>query len=164
MGRRGPPPKPTVLKALEGTYRPDRAVPNEPEPALGAPPCPPHLSGAGKVAWEFFVEELLQLGVLAVRDGPALEMLCSAYAEFAQANEIVEREGLTFRGTTKSGEMLLPHPAVRIRADAWRRVHRMLVEFGLTPSARTRVSALVPQRKPQAKDKDWIRGRVGLMG
>jgi phage terminase small subunit len=44
--------------------------------------------------------------------------------------------------------MKRPHPAVAIRADAWRRVERMLGKFGLTPSDRTRVSTEAG-RKPE---------------
>ena len=37
MGQRGPSPKPTELKKLHGTYRPDRAPANEAEPNPASP-------------------------------------------------------------------------------------------------------------------------------
>lgn len=157
MGLRGPPPKPTALKLLEGTFRADRAAPNEPAPDPGLPSMPPHLVGVGADAWEFFGAELLKLGVLTVRDGAALELLCDAYAEWRAAREVVQREGMTYESGTKNGHAVIAHPAVRIAADAWRRMHRMLVEFGLTPAARARVTSVRPQ--PQLKSRaEWIRG------
>ena len=36
--------------------------------------------------------------------------------------------------------MIRPHPAVAVRQDAWKRVVTLLRDFGMTPSARTRVS------------------------
>jgi phage terminase small subunit len=44
--------------------------------------------------------------------------------------------------TTKEGSfMVRPHPAMAVRQDAWKRVIAILREFGMTPSARTRVAA-----------------------
>jgi hypothetical protein len=36
-------PKPIALKPIQGTYRPDRANPNEPKPKSGVPSCPKFL-------------------------------------------------------------------------------------------------------------------------
>ncbi len=81
--------------------------------------------------------------VLTVADLDALRLLCLAHAEFAEADAIIGREGLTYASSTDSGGTILrPHPAVAIRADAWRRCRAMLVEFGLTPAARGKVSAI----------------------
>jgi hypothetical protein len=41
-------PKPTKLKLIQGTYRPDRASPSEPKPQAVIPPCPKFLQGDAK--------------------------------------------------------------------------------------------------------------------
>jgi P27 family predicted phage terminase small subunit len=131
---------PTVLKVLRGTYRASRANVAEPQPQLGAPPKPPRLSPLGAEVWDELARQLKQLKVLTRADGHALELACEALAEWRAALDVVQREGTTYKAVTKSGSVLLPHPSVRQAADAWRRAQRMLVEFGLTPSSRTRVS------------------------
>lgn len=56
----------------------------------------------------------------------------------------LEHEGGARYYTTRTKEgslMIRPHPAMAIRQDAWKRVVGLLREFGMTPSARTRVAA-----------------------
>lgn len=142
MGLRGPAPKPTWLKKISGTFRADRSAVNEPDPDLGEPPRPPGLSPMARRAWKQCARQLAAMRVLTVADGAALELLAEAYAEWHAASRTIRREGATYRAITKSGSVILPHPAVRQGADAWRRVQRMLSEFGLTPAARSRVSAV----------------------
>jgi phage terminase small subunit len=43
--------------------------------------------------------------------------------------------------TTSGSLMIRPHPALAVRQDAWKRVVMLLRDFGMTPSARTRVAA-----------------------
>ena len=50
------------------------------------------------------------------------------------------------RGSEINGFYEAPRPEVAIRSDAWKRHKSMLVEFGLTPSARTRVAANPEQK------------------
>lgn len=150
MGLRGPPAKPAALKALSGTVRADRVAPNQPLPSIGRPKRPSYLKGVGRRAWDFFADELIALKVLTPKDGAALELLCDAYVEWVQARDAVRENGLTFESATQFGFTLRPRPEVRIASDAWRRMHRMLVEFGLTPAARTRVSMAAPKDKPSS--------------
>jgi P27 family predicted phage terminase small subunit len=80
--------------------------------------------------------------VLTLADGLALELCAEAFAEWREADAVVRQHGAFYQTTTKSGEAILPHPAARQRSDAWRRAQRMLSEFGLSPSSRTRVEAI----------------------
>lgn len=162
MGRRGPPPKPTVQKKLEGTFRPDRVAEDEPTPEVGIPKPPKLLTGRAREAWDRIGPELEKMGVLTTADGLALELLCDAYAEWDAARNAVRRYGTTYSTKTKSGKMVRPHPSVRIAAEAWRRVHRMLLEFGLTPASRTRVGR-VPVEDDEKPADPWeeLRPRRG---
>ncbi|WP_345059492.1 phage terminase small subunit P27 family [Hymenobacter glaciei] len=88
--------------------------------------------------------------VCTVADGPALQLLTEALAEWAQARQAVQDRGLTYETTTVSGNIMRrPNPEVAIAADAWRRALAMLSQFGLTPAARSKVSA---QLGEDAKD------------
>lgn len=84
---------------------------------------------------------LSRLKLLTEADEDALAFLADAYAEYIECRGVIRKKGRTYSTVTLTGgEMVRPRPEVMMAADAWRRVHRMLVEFGLTPSSRARVS------------------------
>lgn len=83
---------------------------------------------------------LEEMGVLTTADPHALAMLCDAYAEYLECRQIVTNVGRTYTTTTQQGDtMIRPRPEVAMASDAWRRVQRMLTEFGMTPSSRSKV-------------------------
>lgn len=141
MGRRGPPPQPTQLSLVKGNPGKRALNPHEPKAkgSLGAPP--EWLDVRAKAAWRSLATTIGDMRLESASDRKALELLCATYAEWRTADDEVKAAGITYSRTTAEGEIIiLAHPAVAIRADAMRRVHRMLLEFGLTPSARSRVS------------------------
>lgn len=139
----GRPRKPTSQKALGGTLQPSRINKNEPTPEVYLPVPPAWLSERAKQYWGEIGNVLLAMKLTTVADGPALQLLTDALAEWAEARQFVQREGMTYSTFTENGnEMHRPYPQVAIAADAWRRAQRMLVEFGLTPASRSKVSAL----------------------
>jgi len=127
---------------LHGTNRADRANPAEPK--VGAIPAgtepPDWLGDRGKEAWGEILPILRAMKVATVADPVALGMLCDALAEYIEARRVVREDGATYWTRGKS-EMLRKRPEVEIASDAWRRAKSMLSEFGLTPAARSRVSA-----------------------
>jgi len=108
------------------------------------PPCPSHLRGVARDAWVRIGAQLAALRVITDADGAALELLSLAYAEYRRALAVVERRGATYATRTANGLIVRKRPEVGIAGDAWRRVKAMLVEFGLTPAARTRVASAPP--------------------
>jgi P27 family predicted phage terminase small subunit len=156
MGRRGPPPKPTKLRELEGN--PSRRPLNdrEPKPKAGRVPCPTWLSAEAKAEWRRIVPELKRLGLLTTVDRTALACYCQAHAELVQATRTLDKEGRVVKvpvvawdkgsGTHEVvGHKLQTHPAVRLQRDAFGRVKQFLAEFGLTPASRSRL------RTPEAE-------------
>lgn len=71
----------------------------------------------------------------------AIQRLAETYAEVLTLQEDIKREGRFYTADTKFGEMIRPHPAVAMYSDASKRLHALLVEFGLTPSSRSKVKA-----------------------
>ena len=140
-------PKPTKLKVVTGNPGGRPLSKNEPQPLAGIPTAPPHLSDRGREAWHFWAKELDDVGVLTMLDGLALELLAEAYGDLLDARDLVKFHGKL--STTSNGNDI-QHPAVGIANQAWERVKKMLVEFGMTPSARTRVAI---SEKP--KKKKW---------
>lgn len=154
MGKRGPPPKPTKLKLLEGTFRPDRAPEVEPQPKEGIPVMPAWIKRdrVARGQWEIVVPELERLGLLAVVDGAALEGYCANYCRAVKA----EREVLKYGVTLDSPFGRKRNPACSIAKDSWVEVRNFGNLYGLNPSARTRIS--VTAKPPKDDTEDFLFG------
>ena len=138
MSRR---PKPTILKLQAGNPGRRRLNAREPRPARGLPEPPPGLPAAELVQWHYWAGLTHELGVLTRPDAPALARVATLAAELLELDQLLSREPHFYevRGLKRA------HPALAVRADLDRRFHSWLVEFGCTPSSRTKV-ATEPQR------------------
>lgn len=135
MSKTGRPPKPTNLKVLQGTDRPDRARKNEPKPPTGAE-CPSWLDREAKKEWKRVAPILERLGLLTVVDTTALAAYCQSYSHWQQAERFLRKNGMTY--TTQTG-YARQRPEVAISQKALAQVKMFCSEFGLTPSARARM-------------------------
>ncbi|EAW9117700.1 phage terminase small subunit P27 family [Salmonella enterica] len=135
-GRR---PKPGQLKVVAGNPGKRKINDKEPAPAREIPSPPSHLTDWGKVAWGRLTVLLDGMGVMTIADGLALERLCDIYADILQLRDTIAVEGRTYTVQTEGGFLIKANPAVAMLADADRRFKSYLVEFGLTPAARTKV-------------------------
>jgi len=116
------PPKPTALKMLQGTVQPSRMNPNEPKPAVGAEK-PDTLSAKAAVLWDEYAPMLTRLGLLRETDALAFEDLCETTVRWRML-----RHKRDFRAAVTSDR-------------AREHMVKLLREFGMTPSAATRVTA-----------------------
>lgn len=145
-GRR---PKPTHLKVVTGNPGKRALNKDEPKPKREIPSCPAYLSDTGKVAWGRLSVVIDRMGILTEADGPALERLCDCYAEILECRELIATQGRTYSSIRGIGDedspieqvLMKANPAVGMLADADRRFKSYLVEFGLTPAARSKVHA-----------------------
>jgi len=81
-------------------------------------------------------------------------MVCDAYSDYLEANELVEKNGQTYVVTNREGiDMIKANPATTIKADAWRRVMIGLGKFGLSPSEREKIN-ITPVKKKNPFDDD----------
>lgn len=137
------PKKPTALKVIEGTLRPCRENKKEPKLQVEKPTVPSWLSGKAKHAFQELSDVLVGMSVLTRADRKALELLCDAYGEYRDARADVRKNGHTYETLDTSGNSVIKkNPAVDIAANAWKRVQSMLLQFGLTPAARSNVNSL----------------------
>jgi phage terminase small subunit len=128
MAVRGRKPKPLALKILEG-YQADRTNFAEPKLPSGSIIAPEHLNDLALKKWNELAPILSGAGMLTAGDRDALEQLCDDYA--------------IYRATGDS--------------KAKDRIRRLLTEFGLTPSSRSRIrSTLEP---PKNKLSSFIDAR-----
>lgn len=137
------PRKPTALKALEGTLRADRMVPNEMMPALleSVPSAPEYLNDRAKAEWYSVCSDLLDLGMLHRVDLALLSMYCQEVDNYLTANERLQSEGFTITFERNDGsEYSMPSPWVSIKNKSLDNALKIASQFGFTPSARTRIS------------------------
>jgi P27 family predicted phage terminase small subunit len=137
------------MKLFEGNPGQRRLNRREPTPTKGRPPKPRHLEDKAKRKWEWLVQRLGEMGVLTMADGLALELLADAYGEYREARAVLRKQGLTFI----AGDVVRPRPEVQIANKAWARVAKMLIEFGLTPSARVRLQVESTATNDAAEDE-----------
>jgi P27 family predicted phage terminase small subunit len=146
MGRRGPVPKPTRLKLLEGNPG-KRPIPgNEPVPPPGRPVCPSWLPAEAKAEFERVVPILADMGLLASADQAVLIGYCVSIAELEQATRQLEKDGrvIDVPIVNKSGDIvghrMRPHPLLTFQRDALGRLKALAPELGLTPAGRPRLT------------------------
>ena len=98
---------------------------------------------------------LEEMGVLTIADGAALERLVLCYLEVKKLEETVAKIGHVYAAqSTQKDRVVKANPAVAMLHAADTRLRQMLIEFGLTPAARTKVHTV--QRggeKPKEKKK-----------
>ncbi|MEB8385612.1 phage terminase small subunit P27 family [Rhodobacteraceae bacterium KMM 6894] len=162
MAPRGPKTKPTKLKLLTGTARSHRLNPQEPQPEVARPEAPDHLTDAARNEWDRVVVDLVALGILTDLDRGALAVYCQAYGRWRAAETALARmaardtmtDGLIIK--TKSGN-LIQNPLVGAANKAMADMVRYAAEFGLTPSARTRVTGMSDAGpNPFAALDEWL--------
>lgn len=89
--------------------------------------------------WTKVALQLTRAGILTEIDATALALYCEAFARWKAATDRVLADGPVV--TARSG-FPVQSPYLAIANKAFDQMRRMLVEFGMTPSSRTRVAAV----------------------
>ena len=140
------PKKPTHLKAVQGTRRKDRDNPAEPTANPGVASCPDWLSDRASELFSQLTATLLGMGIASPDDQAALAMLASRLEEVELMTAAIEDGGRVYEQIGEDGavRMVRARPEVAMRNEAMRHAQSLLGEFGLTPAARSKVSAGQP--------------------
>lgn len=146
----GRPCKPTQLKVIQGTYRKDRAAANEPQPekVSNVPKPPAYLTKYAKTLWVSLATELTEQGILTKIDIPALEACCEAYGQYRAAHEAVfhPHDPDTGKRIKRTLEEYMDKrnsqtmPEYTAMTKAFNLFKTYLIEFGMTPASRGRIS------------------------
>jgi P27 family predicted phage terminase small subunit len=138
-------PIPTTLKRLRGNPG-RRPIPSgEPQPMADASYCPRWMDDTAKAEWRRVSGELREMGLLTVVDRAALEAYCQTYARWRQAEETIRTHGSTY--LTDTG-YVRERPEVGIAERYLKVMRAFMVEFGMTPSSRSRIH--MPGQEPDA--------------
>jgi P27 family predicted phage terminase small subunit len=134
---KGRKPKPTNLHILNGNPSKKTLNTNEPKPAPIAPKCPAWLNAEGKRHWKYIAPKLERLGLLTEIDGAALACACNEFGEYIQLRRIIKAKGSRTFMTETGYEAAIPE--ISIANKALTNYKAFLVEFGMTPSSRSRI-------------------------
>ena len=140
-GRSGRKRKPAALKHRDGTYRADRDGKPEDKLKFEAIVIKPEFRD--KVAdefWDEHVTELIKLKVVSGQDVPRLQMMCEQWALVRRLTKLYEDD-----------------PLCKDTRIAWAETCKMFaqatIEFGFTPSARSRMLGPVQETKSAIKGR-----------
>ena len=142
MGRRGPPPLPSSMKRSRGTLRPCRESPSEPRGTAGVPDRPSGLDADERREWDELGARLAAMGVIQKQQIEALELLVRSKVRYLRLAAKVREMGEVL-ADAKGDLYRNPHAIAMEKAEV--EFRRLLLEFGLTPAAATRVRAEVEQ-------------------
>ena len=154
MGRQ---PKSVDEHIANGTYKPSRhegrGITIEPVEKL-----PPPLSLSKKAAekWEEMVPAMISAGMVSIVDAVILKDAFTSYDIAQDCLEQVngyESYGVYLKGLDKTRQMNL----LDVYKEHMNRFHKIMMKFGVTPEARTRMRV-----KPKEKDDgDFLKSLMG---
>lgn len=130
--RRGPPPKPTTIKRLEGNPGQYKINNNEPDCPQDAIDPPKYLDTEARREWRRLAPWATQNEMLRNDTVQSFAAYCQSYSDYHDASKQLKKAGKL----TKDGR---PSPWIAIQDKAFRRMHTMALEFGLTSSSRSRI-------------------------
>ncbi len=141
---RGPKPIPPEMKVLTGNPG-RRPIPKSPKANIGIPEPPDWLLGYAREEWLERAPGLMRMRILGTDDVAAFAAYCQSWAIYRQAAEQLKKVEIDRPG----GMLVIQHPQtghvrrnpfLSAMMDAGADMVKYAAEFGLTASARSRVS------------------------
>ena len=142
---------PIEIKKAQGTHRPHRDK-DVPEPSKKKPLPPVWINKRAKMIFHHMVRRLEELSLATRSHTEALALLSSRMEEVEKFDRLLNTgSGYTYKTKTIAGDTLIKeHPAVKLREKAANHVHKLLVEFGLTPASAQKVG--MPKKKDKSNE------------
>ena len=144
---------PTQLKIIKGTHQPCRDK-DVPPPSTLKPVPPSWLNKRAKMIFHHMVRRLNDLGLASRSYTETIALLACRMEEVERFDKMLndgEENGYVYKTTNSYGDdVLKEHPAVKLREKAASHVHKLLVEFGLTPASAQKVGT--PKAKKKTND------------
>src|SRR4029453_1002250 len=107
------------------------------EARQGVPGPPAWLDGEALAEWGRITVDLAAMGLLSTADRPALAAYCTAWSRWVEAEAQVRKFGTIVKSPEKGFPMKSPY--LTIADQALETMRKLMVEFGLTPSSRSRI-------------------------
>ena len=145
---KGRKPKPTNLKKLQGNPGKRRLNKRQPKPRASG--LEPSAVGAREVAFRDVVAPVLRKAeLLTDADLPAFEMMTAHFAIAQEAAACIRAIGFTTYKTGRGRK----RPITQVFRDNSTAFRAYAVEFGMTPSSRSRISLPEPEPEPSMEDQ-----------
>ncbi len=161
MGKRGPNPKPSKLKVLNGNAGKHNISEAEPQPKeFNSIPEPPHyLDYYAKKEWKRQIINLIEVGLVTKADISMFEEYCQMHAHCVRLHNKIHEEGYEFR-TGEDGHYRQSVPAASILNKFLKQKTNLAEQLGLTPAARTNIE--VDTKKNNKKSvEEILNGNTG---
>ena len=143
----GRPRKPTALKQLQGTARPDRTNKLEPKIKKEIGAAPSFLSPEQVDTWNYYIENVPK-GMLKILDQATLANYVVAEDMWRQSVLAVRESGLVI--TTPNGVMMPSPHSTELKKYSLIML-RLATELGFTPSSRSKIV----MEEEQKSDDPW---------
>lgn len=153
MGLRGPKPRPAAYFEQRGT-RPRVDLRATPTPEPQTPTCPDWLDDEAKDCWNEVIEHLDEMRIITRVDGKLLAQYCQLWSRWKKAELFIQKYGNSYpiRNDDGTVKCFVQYPEVAIARTLATQLSRLSAEFGMSPSARTRIN--VPVRiEPMGEDE-----------
>ncbi len=154
MGKRGPKPKPTKLKLVEGNPGKRKINKREPKPTNAIPSCPRQLNATARAEWKRVSAILHRNGLISLLDRAALAAYCSSYARYIYFEaKLAKKPGLAIQKLgTKENPYEQVSPMFTIMKQSMKDMNSFLAKFGMSPSDRVGlVGSLDPDNRSLAE-------------
>ena len=158
----GPKPQSTAERRRAGN--PGKRPYNEDEPQLpaGLPDCPDVVADDpdARACWFFLLLETQGVGLFAKVDETVLALTCVTKSRWLKAKREVDEHGMI---AISEKDTAYQSPYVNLELALGRRLQALLAELGLTPSSRSRVTAVKPS-KPTNPAAKFFNPRIAKTG
>lgn len=137
---------PTHLKVLRGNPGKRKINQNEPTFSEDLPIAPEWLSERAKEKFTLLVTRLNEMGLASASHTEMLALLAMRQAQVEEYSKILAAKGSSYQTKSVTGQKIIKaRPEVAMLSDAARHEQSLLVEFGLSAAAATKV--VVPHRQ-----------------
>jgi P27 family predicted phage terminase small subunit len=144
---------PTKIKAMQGTLEKSRLIKNEMQVDLikELPPAPAWLSKIGKEEWNKVTTQLFNLEMLYSVDLRLVEAYCNEISLYLECEMKLRKENRIDEFQSSEGTVLRRQasPLIKMKNDALNNSLKLATQFGLTPVARSSISAPVTNNNTQ---------------
>ena len=151
------------VKKAKGTLRKHREEVYTVNAISNIPETPDYFKAQARKVWELSLQELKEN--ICNTDLRTFEEYCFQYDIIESLRQEMKLGPVVAITNNGGGESKIKNPAFTVYSETFNRIHKMAVEFGLTPLSRTKIT--VPEKvedspEQQAKDKlQTLRSKSG---
>lgn len=141
---KGRKPKPLNLHILNGNPSKKKLNTSEPKPEVSIPSMPDFLNEDAKKEWYRITPKLEKLGLISQFDRAALAAYCQLYGRWVECEKVLKKNGILY--TTPTG-IKRKSPILVIANESFNLMLKVITDFGMTPSSRSRLSVTLQDDK-----------------